>query len=182
MKLERQAGASAHDPVLVPFILLPEMTNEGQFAFNVDSCVMAQHLRGTLTYILKQSDSSTSEKLDFKIQVPVGVYILPNPISSNEFTSLLASGDLKEKQALKATLSDGRSLEDVLREICNRLRVIVIEHINQGASMYGTTIQDHPICLLVKKVNDTTVTVDGKSTDFQLLGAVLKEIKDLIEK
>ena len=30
-----------------------EMTNEGQFAFNVDSCVMSQHLRGTLTYILK---------------------------------------------------------------------------------------------------------------------------------
>ena len=29
---------------------------------------------------------------------------------------------------------------------------LVIEHINQGASMYGTTIQDHPICLLVKKV------------------------------
>ena len=29
------------------------MTNEGQFAFNVDSCVMSQHLRGTLTYIVK---------------------------------------------------------------------------------------------------------------------------------
>ena len=28
-------------------------SNEGQFAFNVESIVMAQKLRGTLTYVIK---------------------------------------------------------------------------------------------------------------------------------
>jgi len=182
MKLERQAGTSSHDPVLVPFILLPEMSNEGQFAFNVDSCVMSQHLRGTLTYIVKQSDgSSTSEKIDFKIQFPVSVYIIPNPISNNDFTSLLASGDLKEKQSLKVTLKNDSTLQEILKEVCTKLRLAVIEHIDQGASLYGSTIQDHPVCLLVKKINESTLTVDAKSTDFQLLSALLKQIKELVE-
>ena len=29
------------------------MSNEGQFAFNVEDVIMAQWLRGTLTYIIK---------------------------------------------------------------------------------------------------------------------------------
>ncbi|XP_057298672.1 AP-3 complex subunit delta-1-like isoform X2 [Hydractinia symbiolongicarpus] len=181
MKLVRQIGASSHDPVLVPFQLLPEMTNEGQFAFTVESCVMSQHLRGTLTYIVKESDGSTSEKLDFKILFPVHAYILPQPISTQEFTSLLAGGDLTQKQSLKIPLSEERELQDIVKNICTKLRLVVVEHIDHGASLYGMTILQHPVCLLVKKMNDPAITVDAKSTDFQLLSSVLKELKEIVE-
>lgn len=180
MKLERVPGASSHDPVQVPFILLPEMTNEGQFAFNVESCVMSQHLRGTLTYIVKQSDGSTSEKIDFKIQFPVGVYICPYPLTSDEFTSKLSSGELTEKQSLKVSIADEKSLGEILQLVSTKLRLAVIEQIDHSASMYGATIKDHSICLLLKKINEGTLSVDAKSTDFQLLSSVLKEVKDLV--
>lgn len=48
-----QNGTSLHDPVKVPFILLPESQNEGQFAFTVESISMPQKLKGTLTYMIK---------------------------------------------------------------------------------------------------------------------------------
>jgi len=35
------------------FDILTGSSNEGQFAFNVESIVMAQKLRGTLTYVIK---------------------------------------------------------------------------------------------------------------------------------
>ena len=35
------------------FVNLTGSSNEGQFAFYVDSIVMAQKLRGTLTYVIK---------------------------------------------------------------------------------------------------------------------------------
>ena len=35
------------------FVNLTGSSNEGQFAFNVESIVMAQKLRGTLTYVIK---------------------------------------------------------------------------------------------------------------------------------
>ena len=52
MKMVRQTESS-QDPILVPFTLPPNMTNEGQFAFTLESCVMCQFLRGVLTYIVK---------------------------------------------------------------------------------------------------------------------------------
>jgi AP-3 complex subunit delta-1 len=48
-----QIGCSHRDPVKVPFILLPNSQNEGQFAFSVESINIPQKLKGTLTYMEK---------------------------------------------------------------------------------------------------------------------------------
>ncbi len=45
--------SESSDAVKVPFTLLPEAQNEGQFAFTVDSVNMPQKLKGTLTYMVK---------------------------------------------------------------------------------------------------------------------------------
>ena len=46
-------GSSHHDAIKVPFILLPNAQNEGQFAFTIQDIKVAQKLKGTLTYIVK---------------------------------------------------------------------------------------------------------------------------------
>lgn len=46
-------GSSHHDAIKVPFILLPNAQNEGQFAFNIQEIKVPQKLKGTLTYIVK---------------------------------------------------------------------------------------------------------------------------------
>ena len=50
-----QAGASSHDVVKVPFQLPPNMANECQFIFYVQSFLVPQKLRGTTTYMVKVS-------------------------------------------------------------------------------------------------------------------------------
>jgi len=180
MKLVRQTD-STQDPILVPFQLLPNMTNEGQFAFTLDSCVMCQYLRGTLTYIVKDGETSTSEKIDFRIFFPVSKYIQAQPITSVDFTNLLASGDLTQKQSLKVKLeAEDVELSTLVQLVCNNINLTVVECVDNGASLYGYTIQNHPICFLLKILDGGSVSIDAKSTDFQLLSSLLKEVEEVI--
>ena len=75
----QQLGHDHNDSVKVPFTLPPGAQNEGQFAFTVEDITAPQKLRGTLTYILKSSDGSTQEKVDFRINLPCSSYLLTSP-------------------------------------------------------------------------------------------------------
>lgn len=48
-----QIGQTTHDAIQVPFILPSGVSNEGQFAFSVESLSQPTKLKGTLTYIVK---------------------------------------------------------------------------------------------------------------------------------
>ncbi|XP_071119601.1 AP-3 complex subunit delta-1-like isoform X1 [Haliotis cracherodii] len=177
-KLIRGMGKSHHDAVRVPFILLPESQNEGQFAFSIESISMSQRMRGTLTYIIKSDDGSTHEKLDFKLQLPCSSYLVTTPCKSDEFAELLASGDLPEKGSCKLTPVD-TEFPHVLAKMCFYLHFRLIEQVDKSASLFSKSIQGHPICLLVKMVNGS-LNVDGKSSESKLLSGLLDDIKSLL--
>jgi len=50
-----QMGQTSHDAVPVPFVLPAGVSNEGQFAFTVESISQPTRLKGTLTYMVKVS-------------------------------------------------------------------------------------------------------------------------------
>ncbi|NXS38684.1 AP3D1 protein, partial [Pomatostomus ruficeps] len=52
-KMLRPEGSSVHDGIPVPFQLPPGISNEAQFVFTLQSIVMAQKLKGTLSFIVK---------------------------------------------------------------------------------------------------------------------------------
>uniref|UniRef100_A0A673J4I7 AP-3 complex subunit delta-1 n=2 Tax=Sinocyclocheilus rhinocerous TaxID=307959 RepID=A0A673J4I7_9TELE len=78
-KLQRPEGAGAHDSLTVPFQLPPGISNEAHFVFSVQSIVMPQKLKGTLTFIVKSDESSTHEKLDFKLHFTCTSYLITTP-------------------------------------------------------------------------------------------------------
>eukprot|EP00795_Rhopilema_esculentum_P004963 gene4963-21309_t len=181
MKMHRNIGASSHDPVKVPFQLPSGTTNEGQFAFSVESIAMPQWLRGTITYIAKGEDGSTSEKIDFKINFPVSSFIVATTVDRGYFANLLAGGTLTEKQSASLQVSNDIEFDDVIRKICSEIHASVVERIEMSASVYGYTIQHHEILLLVKQKGNDSISVDIKGTDFQLLSSILNEIKNVFQ-
>ena len=48
-------GQTTHDAIQVPFVLPGSVSNEGQFAFNIDSISQPTKQKGTLTYMVKVS-------------------------------------------------------------------------------------------------------------------------------
>ncbi|XP_064604156.1 AP-3 complex subunit delta-1-like isoform X2 [Liolophura sinensis] len=178
-KLIRGVGASQHDSVKVPFVLLPNAQNEGQFAFTVSSITMPQRLRGTLTYILKTSEGSTHDKLDFKLHLPCSSYLSATHCKGPEFAKLLSSGDLTEKSSLTVSPMD-TEFPHILAKLCFFLHFTIVEQVENSASLYSRSIQNHSICLLVKYTSSKTLSIDGKCTDTSLLSNVLDEVRTVL--
>uniref|UniRef100_A0A671VKE6 AP-3 complex subunit delta-1 n=1 Tax=Sparus aurata TaxID=8175 RepID=A0A671VKE6_SPAAU len=168
-KLQRPEGSGPHDGLTVPFQLPPGVSNEARFVFTVQSIIMPQKLKGTLTFIVK--DSSTHEKLDFKLHFTCTSYLITTPCYSDAFAKLLESGDLK----CSSVRLEGVNMpfHHLLARICFHHHFSVVERIDSCASMYSRSIQGHHVCLLVK----VTVSIDAKCDEPTLLGNVLDEIK-----
>uniref|UniRef100_A0A4W4FXJ0 AP-3 complex subunit delta n=1 Tax=Electrophorus electricus TaxID=8005 RepID=A0A4W4FXJ0_ELEEL len=150
-KLQRPEGASPHDGLVVPFQLPPGVSNEARFVFSVQSIVMPQKLKGTLTFIVKSEDSSTHEKLDFKLHFTCTSYLITTPCYSDAYAKLLESGDLKSSSLKLEGLN--MPFHHLLARICFHHHFSVVERIDSCASMYSRSIQGHHVCLLVKTVS-----------------------------
>ncbi|XP_029684102.1 AP-3 complex subunit delta-1 isoform X5 [Takifugu rubripes] len=173
-KLQRPEGSGPHDGLTVPFQLPPGVSNEARFVFTVQSIVMSQKLKGTLTFIVKNEDSSTHEKLDFKLHFTCTSYLITTPCYSDAFAKLLESGDLKSSSIRLEGVD--MPFHHVLARICFHHHFSVVERIDSCASMYSRSIQGHHVCLLVK-TSGQTVSIDAKCDEPTLLGNVLDEIK-----
>uniref|UniRef100_H3BXA8 AP-3 complex subunit delta-1 n=1 Tax=Tetraodon nigroviridis TaxID=99883 RepID=H3BXA8_TETNG len=175
-KLQRPEGSGPHDGLTVPFQLPPGVSNEARFVFTVQSIVMSQKLKGTLTFIVKNEDSSTHEKLDFKLHFTCTSYLITTPCYSDAFAKLLESADLKSSSIRLEGVD--MPFHHVLARICfhHHFSGVVVERIDSCASMYSRSIQGHHVCLLVKTTGQT-VSIDAKCDEPTLLGNVLDEIK-----
>ncbi|XP_049495504.1 AP-3 complex subunit delta-1 isoform X1 [Panthera uncia] len=173
-RLARPEGSSVHDGVPVPFQLPPGISNEAQFVFTIQSIVMAQKLKGTLSFIAKNDEGSTHEKLDFKLHFSCTSYLVTTPCYSDAFAKLLESGDL----SMSSIKVDGISMsfQNLLAKICFHHHFSVVERVESCASMYSRSVQGHHVCLLVKK-GEKSVSVDGKCSDATLLSNLLAEMK-----
>lgn len=173
-KMTRPEGSSVHDGVPVPFQLPPGVSNEAQFVFTIQSIVMAQKLKGTLSFIAKDDEGATHEKLDFRLHFSCSSYLITTPCYSDAFAKLLESGDL----SMNSIKVDGISMsfQNLLAKICFYHHFSVVERVDSCASMYSRSIQGHHVCLLVKK-GESSVSVDGKCSDATLLSSLLEEMK-----
>ncbi|XP_060581566.1 AP-3 complex subunit delta-1-like [Ruditapes philippinarum] len=174
-KLIRGIGQNTHDAVQVPFVLPAGVSNEGQFAFSVQSIVQPSKMKGTLTYMVKTEEGSTHDKLDFRLEIPCSAFFVALPCKGPDFASLLGSGDLTEKSTLKCTPLDP-SFDVSLLRICFFNHFKVVEKVDNSASLYSRSIQGHHVCLLVKN-NGGELTVDGKCSESSLLSNLLDDIK-----
>ncbi|XP_030851518.1 AP-3 complex subunit delta-1 isoform X2 [Strongylocentrotus purpuratus] len=174
-KLIRDAG-SQHDGVKVPFQLPPEASNEGQFAFTIHAITMPQKLKGTLTYMVKDDKGSTSEKIDFKVNLPVSSYMLATPCSREHYSELLANGELSAKNSF-TTPPGGVDFAITLARVCFHSHMAVVERVERTASLFSCSMKGHQVCVLLKTMDGGGVSVDGKSNDSSLLSNYLDEIK-----
>lgn len=178
-KLLREVGASQHDGVKVPFQLPPEASNEGQFAFTIHAITMPQKLKGTLIYMVKDDKGATSEKIDFKIHLPVSSYMLATPCSREQYADLLAKGELSAKNSF-TTPPQSTEFAIILARVCFFSHMAVVERIERTASLFSCSTKGHQVCVLLKTMEGGGISVDGKSNESSLLSNYLDEIKATI--
>ena len=69
-----------------------------------------------------------------------------------QFASLLSGGTLTDKQTIKVQLSNTADFGSALSAVAAGLHLGIVEHIEESASLYGCSISNHHICLLVKSL------------------------------
>ncbi|KAG1673922.1 AP-3 complex subunit delta-1 [Nymphon striatum] len=171
-QLVRDNSASVHDGINIPFQLPAGVSNEGQFAFIVDSIIASQSLRGTLTYMIVTPEGSTHEKIDFKLALPTSSFMIGTLYKRDTYAELLSSGDLSAKESISIMTSD--------LQLSELLAKIFVEQLGMSASLYSRSIQGDHVCLLVKAMPGDKVNIDGKCTDSRLLSSLLNEISSLL--
>uniref|UniRef100_A0A7N6F5Z5 AP-3 complex subunit delta-1 n=1 Tax=Anabas testudineus TaxID=64144 RepID=A0A7N6F5Z5_ANATE len=163
-KLQRPEGSGPHDGLVVPFQLPPGQQSKCHITF----------LSLFVGVFLQNEDSSTHEKLDFKLHFTCTSYLITTPCYSDAFAKLLESGDLKGSSVRLEGVN--MPFHHLLARICFHHHFSVVERIDSCASMYSRSIQGHHVCLLVK-TSGQTVSIDAKCDEPTLLGNVLDEIK-----
>uniref|UniRef100_A0AAQ5ZBB5 AP-3 complex subunit delta-1 n=1 Tax=Amphiprion ocellaris TaxID=80972 RepID=A0AAQ5ZBB5_AMPOC len=163
-KLQRPEGSGPHDGLTVPFQLPPERISQEPHHFVKCCCASFP----------QNEDSSTHEKLDFKLHFTCTSYLITTPCYSDAFAKLLESGDLKGSSVRLEGVN--MPFHHLLARICFHHHFSIVERIDSCASMYSRSIQGHHVCLLVK-TSGQTVSIDAKCDEPTLLGNVLDEIK-----
>ena len=180
VQVVRPMGLGHRDAIQLPFKLTPGNSQEYQIAFNVNNVVVPQKLKGTLTYMMSNSLGSTSEKLDVRISFPVSAFIHTSNFSKNQFMDVLGSGELGEAVTSQIQLVRSTDFNNAVILISNGLHLSVIERVGTGASLYGVTMGQHHVCLLVKDSLQSGISVSVKSSEQILSQSVAAEVAKFV--
>uniref|UniRef100_A0A8C4QNC0 AP-3 complex subunit delta-1 n=1 Tax=Eptatretus burgeri TaxID=7764 RepID=A0A8C4QNC0_EPTBU len=148
MRLVRGTGELSSAAVSVPFQLPPGVSNEAHFTFTVQSIVIPQKLKGTMSYIVKFEEESRQEKIDFTLLFSCSSYLLSTHMNSDDFGTLLAEGELATSSVRTST--GDVTFPQVLSRLCSFHHLTVVERMASCSSLYAKSIQGHHICLLIK--------------------------------
>ena len=173
-------GVGPRDAIALPFQLRQGSSQETQLAFSVNNVVIPQSLKGTLTYMVSSAQGSTSEKLDMRINFPVSSFIHTTDFSNEDLMEVLGSGALGDAVTSQIAMKRATGFDHALTLISKGLRVAVIERVGTGASLYGATLKQHHVCLLVKDSLASGISVSVKSSEQALTQSVAGEISNLV--
>lgn len=130
------------------FQLLPKASTEAQLSIVVSDVTFPQKLRGSLSYMVESSVGTVQEKLDFTMHVSCSSFMVGQLSHRDILTELLKSGQLTAK--VKKEVAQREDFSRALNTICQRCNVILVEQINDTASLYGHSLLGHHVCLLLK--------------------------------
>ncbi|KRZ08205.1 AP-3 complex subunit delta-1, partial [Trichinella zimbabwensis] len=148
--------------VVEPFSLASKTTCTKIIKFSLSSIYGAQKLK-----------SNKNVKLDFQMIFPCSAFAVSVSVTSSRFAELVGDPSLAYGvcEQIAVTSDD---FESILQNLCSRLRLSVVEKLDNSALLFSQTIKADPICVLLKK-SDSTLKIECKSTREGLCKNFLEE-------
>jgi len=169
------------ETIKIAFALNSNTENQAEYIFSASDCTFPQKLKGTLTYMLKSDDIGIAhEKIDFKLNVPCSKYLVKNPSDSDDLTKWLSNGQLTSKFSIKLDSLIYEDIHSILDLLSSNFTFTIVETIDNNASLYVSSIQNHPICVLIKYSSAKSLTIEAKSTNQSLVENLLEEFKSIL--
>jgi len=164
-------------------VLLPSQSKTHTIPFQLESFRLPQKLDSSLSY----NNGSEKKRLVFQLNFPCSAFICGVKITTEQYASIVDSNGACEPWAglLKVTLPR-EATSDVSRA-CALLQLLLnvelVEIVEGTASLYGQSIQGHPLALLLKlRPHDSSASINLKCSDQTLASSIASEIQDHFTK
>lgn len=122
------------------------------FSILVSEVTFAQKLKGTLTYMLEDKESTLQEKLDFVMHFPCSKFMCPM-WDPTLVTDLIKSGQLVYENRNEVVLS--QDFDEIAPVISAKCNLGIVQEFTDTATMYmnymcGRSIKGHHVCIYFK--------------------------------
>jgi len=150
---------------------------------NVRDITRTQELAGVLKMNVGDVMDSQSVSIPFKFSLSPALFLRPVKLSPEEFADIVADSSLTQSapKVLLKIPTTVPGIQKALQIICNTLRLKVVEIVENSASLFGKSIQDHPVCGLAKALSDNELTLELKSSNAELAASLATEAKKLFQ-
>ena len=158
-----------HQSDLTGRIIAPGSNVEYKMLLGVRDITRPQSMSGSVDY---------ATSLPFVINIPCSTFVLPTKISLDEFSELINSsmrGAAATLHHVFAACNVSVAPQELMQWICSNLHVIPVHSVDNTASLYGKTTQDHHVLLLVKH-QPSSFRVDIRCSDATMSSSLLEEI------
>ena len=149
--------------------LHPRDSAKHNVLFEFDSFTRTQELSGSLQYAV----DGASKRLSLTLCIPSSTFIQPVDISERQFEELMTgAGQSMHSATGTVEVADVRS---AIAALADQLHLKIV-NVSDSVFMYGRTIQQHDVCVLVKRRDGSrSLRVDIKTTDGDLSRSLVEE-------
>ncbi|XP_076242708.1 adaptor-related protein complex 3, delta 1 subunit-like garnet [Calliopsis andreniformis] len=159
--------------------LPPHASAETEISLLFTYVQFGQSLKGTLTYVLENEESTLQEKFDFSMPLTCRMLMSSNLSRKDVLTDLLTSGRIVYKARKEIFLS--QDFDVILYTICSKCNLTLVERIDDTASLYGISLKGDHMCFLLKyNKSSNNLVIEGKGNS-SLLSAVVCEILEIMK-
>ncbi|CAK9304648.1 unnamed protein product [Gordionus sp. m RMFG-2023] len=149
-------------------------------------------LKGCITYISVNGETSLSHKLDFKLNLPTSDFVMSCPISNSQFSQQLMDLGTKQDLECQLTFRVNTKLEalfsQIIKILTTRFHFYMVEKIDGNprqiaSSLYCKSVLNQEIFLLIKltkvdhesDTNACLLSLNGKSQSSSLLNDLIEQ-------
>eukprot|EP00300_Choanocystis_sp_HF-7_P035746 c5004_g1_i1.p1 GENE.c5004_g1_i1~~c5004_g1_i1.p1 ORF type:complete len:223 (+),score=49.21 c5004_g1_i1:3-671(+) len=159
----------------------PGLTLEGGAAgvatlvFAYESYASSQRVMGTLSFVV--DGDAERHSLEFAVDIPVGAFIVAMPCAPADFAAICGALPVHVATRIEST----NAFPVVASTLMANLRVTLVDASDSAVSLYGCSVRQEHVALLVKAIGVNEFSVDMKCTDQALASTLLREAENLFE-
>eukprot|EP00761_Pharyngomonas_kirbyi_P012792 gb/GECH01012819.1/.p1 GENE.gb/GECH01012819.1/~~gb/GECH01012819.1/.p1 ORF type:complete len:1117 (+),score=330.82 gb/GECH01012819.1/:1-3351(+) len=160
-------------PVTHKVKIAPNNSSNVAIRLKVNNITQEQKITGTLKYSMGKN--FTSDNIKFRVSLPCYIFMTPAKISSEQITEHISSGSLSFSSSGQIDFKTTKSFEQAANIMASLLRLRLIEVIENTATMYGRSVQDHHVFVLCKNVSKMQMSMDIRSSSDTLASSLVTE-------
>jgi hypothetical protein len=142
----------------------------------------AQTLNGNVLYTVDKKGTPEKKTLPFKLKLPCSMFFVPKTITQETFSNLIKGKEVTFSAIKKVKLNEKiKDFNSCIKEVATHLNCSVIGSAQDRAFLYGLSVQNHHLAVVLLIKGDTEVTIEIRTPMDSITNDLISEIVHLFK-